>query len=197
MGVRQKMKKTVFLAIGLSALLLTACGDDADKKVATVDGHKIMQSELNEALMAQYGDEVLETLMTDKIVELEAEKQNIQVTDEEVEEEYQVYIDYYGDEDTFIAAMESYNMDKEDVLADIYDYLVLVKLMKKQIAMTDEEIQAYYDENIENYVDEDGTQLAFEDVKDVVSEDLFESLMNDEYNDWLDEKFEAYDVKTF
>ena len=147
--------------------------------------------------MKQYGAEVLELLMTNEIIRQEAAAQKIELTDEELDAEYKEYAEFYGGEEALLESLATFNMTKDDIINDITTYLLTVKLIKKDITLTDEEIQDYYEENKDSYTTEDGKQLAFEDVKADVKEALLEERIDAEYSTWLDEKFEQYDVKTY
>ncbi|WP_223254477.1 SurA N-terminal domain-containing protein [Bacillus sp. HNG] len=75
--------------------------------VASVNGVEIERNELHTSLEKFHGSQVLETLITNKIIELEAEKENITVSDKELDEELQALIDSYGGEETFTSAIEA------------------------------------------------------------------------------------------
>lgn len=52
--------------------------------------------------------EVLDTLITDKMIDLEAEKLDLSITEEEIQAEYEVYTTQYGDEEAFLEVLSSY-----------------------------------------------------------------------------------------
>lgn len=191
------MKIKYLLMLAAMAILLAACSDNEDKKVATVNDVVITQGQLNDALMQQYGAEVLESLMTNEIIKQEAKAQKVEVTEEDLSAEYQVYAEYYGGEEALLESLATYNMTKDDILNDIKIYLLTVQLLKKEITLTDEEILAYYEENKTSFTTDDGEQLSFEDVKEDVEAALLEERIDAEYESWLDEKFEQYDVKSY
>ena len=191
------MKKRYLVTLASIVFLLGACSDKEDKTVATVNDVEITQGQLDEALMKQHGVEVLELLMTNEIIKQEAEAQKVEVTDEELDAEYKEYAEFYGGEEALLESLKSFNMTKDDIVNDIKTYLLTVKLIQKDITLTDEEIQAYYEENKEKFTTDDGEQLAFEDAKEEVKAVLLEERIDAEYGSWLDEKFEQYDVKTY
>ena len=81
-------KKVMKLSVAPLAfsLMLVGCSND-DRTVATIDDIKITESELDNKLKSQYGSEVLDSIIANKIVELEAEKKKITVSDEEFDTE--------------------------------------------------------------------------------------------------------------
>jgi foldase protein PrsA len=191
------MKLKYLLMFMAVSIFLAACSNEEGKKVATVNDVDITQGQLNEALMKQYGVEVLESLMTNEIIKQEAKAQKVEITEDEMDAEYQVYAEYYGGEEALLESLKTYNMTKDDILSDIKTYLLTVKLLQKEITLTNEEIQAYYEENKSSFTTDDGEQLAFEDVKEEVEAALLEERVEAEYDSWLDKKYEEYDVKSY
>ena len=147
---KTKTFRMIVLPFALSAMLV-GCSSEDSSMIASVNGENITETELNEALTAQYGVEILDTLITEKIIELEAEKLELSVTEEEILAEYEDYTTQYGDEETFLEVLSSYNMDEEDVKEDIKNYLLTIKVMEDYVGITDEEIKTYFDENKTTY----------------------------------------------
>ena len=71
----KKVLKMVATPIVLCTFLVGCSNNDDDSRtVATVDDEVITEGELNHLLQSQYGPSTLDALITNKIVELEAEK---------------------------------------------------------------------------------------------------------------------------
>lgn len=136
------------LVVGLMALsLVVVAGCSNGGSVATVDGEKITKEDLNEKLVEAYGEKTLETMIDDKIVALEVKKEKISVSKEEIDEEFEVFVENAGGEDAFNAAMEQSGITEKVFKEDIKQYLSIRKLMEPRIKITDEEIEAYFEEN--------------------------------------------------
>ncbi|MCE4050656.1 MULTISPECIES: peptidylprolyl isomerase [Bacillaceae] len=145
-----KNKKIILpiLAVVLIALIVVAVIlVQKNNTVASIDGEKITQDDLNEALNKQYGTSILETLIANKVVDLEAEKEKVKVTDKEQEDELNELIESSGGEDAFNAALEANGASKADIEEELLRYLKIKKLLEPRIEVTDDEIQAYFDEN--------------------------------------------------
>lgn len=156
----KKIVKLVAVPIVLSAFLV-GCSDGGDSRtVATVNKEKITEGELNKLLQSQYGSTALDSLITNKIVELEAKKLDIKVSDKEIAEEYKTYTESYGGEEALLKSLESYNMTKKDVEKDIENYLLTLKVMEDYIDVTDEDVKAYYEENKESFNTEEQVQAS-------------------------------------
>ncbi|MFJ8268084.1 peptidylprolyl isomerase [Peribacillus asahii] len=149
------MKKNAKLAVWLvgavviAALIVVAMITSAAKNetVATVDGNKITKEELYDELVASYGTDTLNTLITNKVVELEAKKQNVTVSDEDIQKELDVLTEQYGDEETLKSQLEASGSSMDDLKDDIVQYLQTRKLIEPSIKITDEEIKKYFEEN--------------------------------------------------
>ena len=178
------------------AVALVGCSDKDDRVVGSVNDVEIKESQLNTALQNQYGTEVLDQLMANEIIRLEAKEKKLTISKEDLNEEYEIYANYYGGEDQLLESLKTYNMTKQDILDDIEIYLLTVKVMEQTITLTDDEIKAYYEENKANYLSDEDEQLPFEKVKEDVRQDLLEERIDSEYDAWLDEKFKEYDVRT-
>jgi foldase protein PrsA len=122
--------------------------------VAKVDGEKIKKSELYDLMAAQNGQQALDSLISQKIVEIEAKKQNITVSDEEIQKEMEKYYEYYGGEEGFIQTLAASGYSIEDIKKDMALTVKIKKLMEPRISITDDEIKAYFDENKASFAQE-------------------------------------------
>ncbi|WP_101845056.1 peptidylprolyl isomerase [Halobacillus sp. Marseille-P3879] len=123
----------------------------AEESVATVNGEEIEKEDLYDLLVSQYGDEALDSLITSKIVQLEAEKNDIDVSQEDIDEEMAIYYDQYGGEEAFQSTLEESGVTIADFKEDLEEYLAMNQLLKDRISVTDEEKEAYFEENKESF----------------------------------------------
>ena len=149
MAIYSRFIKIIAVPAAL-AMLLTGCGDSTDY-VATVDGEKILQTELDEALRSQYGAEMLDTLIDNKIIELEAKKENITVSDDAIKAEYDELVESYGGEDTLQETLDANGLTKDSVKDNIRMYLLTKNVIAASIDITDEELTQYFEENKDVY----------------------------------------------
>ncbi len=154
-------RKFLMLALVALTILSTGCSDSkgGGNYVAKVDGIKISQKELDQELRIQYGAEVLETLISHKIIELEAAKQNITVPDEVIQSEYEELIQSYGDEDTFKEVLKSNGLTEAAVKDNIRTYQLGKKVISASIEITDEEVEQYFKDNKDSYGQEEQVEV--------------------------------------
>ncbi|MFC0562435.1 foldase protein PrsA [Halalkalibacter alkalisediminis] len=139
------------LVIGIAFTLFTIQGD----RVATVNGQSIHKDELFDVLVAQYGAEVLDSLVADMIIKQELKKANIQITQEEIEEEMTIYMESYGGEESFTQLLEASGVEVSTIEGDIETFLALEKLFQTRITITEEEIISYFEENKDYFGEEE------------------------------------------
>jgi len=143
--------KKVQLAIGgmilVVAALVVGLGFSTQETIASVDGEKITKDELYGVLVGQYGADAVSALIDNKIIEMEADKDKITVSEKEIEEEYSTYVDSYGGGEALSAALEQSGISEDDLKLEIENYFKLEKLLEPRIEITQEELQTYFDEN--------------------------------------------------
>lgn len=149
MAINSKFIKIIAVPAVL-AMLLTGCGNSNDY-VATVDGEKILQTELDEALRSQYGAEMLNTLIDNKIIELEAKKEDITVSDDAIKAEYDELVESYGGKDALQETLDANGLTKASVQDNIRMYLLTKNVIANSIDISDEELKQYFEENKADY----------------------------------------------
>lgn len=292
MGKSKLKQNKLLIATGcmfVAAVVVAVVLYNSHSKAATVNGENISKDDLNEALMSQYGTSVLDTLISDQIVLQEMDKEKVTVTEEEVAEEMDAYMEQYGGEEAFKEVLDENGVSYDSIEHNIEIYLGSKKLITPGIEITDDEMETYFEENKESYAqaeeieanhilveDEDiakevkqklddgddfselaasystddsnkdnGGELGYfgegemveafeevafamevdevsdpvktdygyhiikvtdhkeakeanyEEVKEEIKETLIESKLSSEYTEWLNEKYEEYEIKTY
>lgn len=118
-------------------LFLTGCSKDY---IAIVNGQKILKSDFernfkqlkeyyleeNEVDLKKY---LLEDMIIDAILLQEANKRNITVSIEAIEESYQELISKYDSEESMLKDLERFGFTKEQLLLDIKEQLIIQKYL--------------------------------------------------------------------
>lgn len=141
----------IFAVITLGLLLIFATAFSKTETAASVNGEKITKDELNTKLTELYGTGTLDSLITNKVIEMEADKQKVTVTGNEIDEELTKLQESYGGEDAFAAALEQNKVSIDNIRADIQTYLLAEKMIKPSIKVTEEEMKGYFAENKANF----------------------------------------------
>ncbi|MGE7092765.1 peptidylprolyl isomerase [Lysinibacillus sp. NPDC048646] len=149
MTVYKRFLRMIALPCAL-IVMLVGCSESSDY-VAKVEGELILQTELDEALRNQYGAEVLDTLINNKIVEMEAKKEGITVSDETIQTEYDELVESYGGEDAVQDVLEENGLTIDSVKDNIRMYQLTKDVIAASIEIADEEVAQYFTDNKDSY----------------------------------------------
>lgn len=153
-----KKKSNIYILLSILAIILAVGAifyvKGKSETVASVNGDKITKTELYNLMVKQNGKEALESLIAERIVNLEAQKQKIAVTDQEIQAELQKYYNDYGGQDAFLQALTSSGFTLDDVKKDIALSLKIRKLLEPRVAISDDELKAYFSENKASFAQE-------------------------------------------
>ncbi|WP_432409636.1 foldase protein PrsA [Wukongibacter sp. M2B1] len=142
-----KRKYKFLLTISLLLVIVSVTGCQSKDIVASVGDENITKEELYQSLVNQNGVEALESLISEKIVELEVKKENIEVTEEDIEKEMKKIIDYYGSEDAFNQVLENAGYTKDDLKKNIKSSIKIEKLLEPSLTITEDEMKQYFNDN--------------------------------------------------
>ena len=118
MFTKDNVPKYIIISIGILVIAgaaylgLTRSNEEV---VARVGGEVITKDELYDFMVQQTGQEALDNLVVKKIIELEAEDQNIEVTAEEIDKEVEELAEYYGGKDAMTQTLAMYNINLDQV----------------------------------------------------------------------------------
>lgn len=150
----RKIKRSViiiisFLILSIALAFVAGCGNanSSQDVVASVNGEKITKNELYEEMLKQNGQQALDSLITQKVIELEAKKQNIVVNDQDTQKELDKYYQSYGSEEAFNQALEMNGYSPDDVKKELALNIKVNKLLEPRISITEEDLKNYYEEN--------------------------------------------------
>lgn len=153
--IKKIANKRILMAVFAVLLVISGVliGTAFSKKdvVARVDGETITTDDLYNVLVKQYGSTVLDSLIDNKIVEIKAKKKNVKITDDEIDEEMQSYIESNGGEEYFNSLLDQYGLTRADVELDVVNYLRIVKLFESDINITENAMKTYFEENKESF----------------------------------------------
>ena len=144
--ITTKTKTLVLLSL-LTVLVISLAGCTQEEVVAKVDDTKITKDELYDKLVEANGKEVLDALISEKILEKEIEKNKIVVTDEEIEEELNKITEYYGSEEALTNELKTAGYTIDDIKGNITTNLQVTKILEPYITITEDEKLAYFEAN--------------------------------------------------
>jgi len=160
-------KKMIFPAVLILLLtLIVTVGFAKKETAASINGEKISKEELYQKMTNLYGKDTLDSLITNKVIELESEKQKVKVTGTEIDEELTKLQDSYGGEDAFASALQQNNVSIDQVREDIEHYLLAEKMIEPSIKITEKEMKTYFEKNKDSFDQKEQVKASHILVKD-------------------------------
>ena len=147
------------VVVALAAIVGTNFSSRSET-IASVNGTKITSDDLYDIMAAQYGSSIVDTLITNKVIEQEAEKQGVKISADAIEEELDAFIESYGGEESFNAALEQSGISLDNFKYDIEIYLMTKELMSPDIEVTEEDMETYFEENKADFAQAEEVQAS-------------------------------------
>lgn len=146
--VRSKIKKPkpFVIAIGIAVILIIVAlfFSNGLFVAATVNGSPISRLSVIQELERQSGKQALELLINQKLIEIELNKQSINVTPTEVDDEIKkIEAEIVSQGGTLEAAIAQQGMTEEKLREEIMIQKRIEKLLADKVAVTDVEIDTY------------------------------------------------------
>lgn len=123
--------------------------------VAKINNETITKEELYNFMISQNGSQVLDYLISEKIVEMEAKANNISVTKEEIDKEIEKAAEQYGGIEAFEQTITAYGYSMDAIREDVEKSLIIEKLLADRVEITEEEMKQYFEENKELFDEEE------------------------------------------
>ena len=143
----QKVKRYGFAVLTLISVAFLGYWFKDRYLAGMVNNSPIFRTQLNSRLSQQYGKQVLEDLVVEKLIEQEAKKNGVVVSAKEIEAEIDVIKAQLGDQTDLDSVLAFQGLKKSDLERQLRIQLILKKLLEKDIAVSEEEIASYIKEN--------------------------------------------------
>jgi len=117
--------------------------------IAQVNDHKITHIDLYQRLIRINGEQVLNQMINEFLIEDEAKKQKINVSDKEINDKFNEIKNQFVDEQNFNRWLESQRITSEELKKQIRLQFLQNKLVikAKGIKVTDKEIKDFFEQN--------------------------------------------------
>lgn len=151
---------------------------------ATVNGSLISRLSVVQELEKQGGKQVLDSLISKKLIEEELKKQNISVTQKDIDDEIsKIETQVTGQGGTLKAALEAQGMTEETLREQIVIQKGLTKLLADKTAVSETEIDEYMQANKASLPPTADSP----DFRQQVSDQLQQQKFREESQKWLDD----------
>ncbi len=161
---------------------------------AMVNGRPISRVNVVKNLEKTGGKQALDNMVTKELITQEAKKQNIVVSDEDVQKEIDNLAKTVQSQgSTLDAALSTQGMTKSDLEENIRLQKTVEMLMASEIKVSDEDVKKYFDENKTTY----GKDAKFDDLKESIKKDLEQEKVSTEFQKWYQKLQSESDIKYF
>ncbi|HEY3397040.1 MAG TPA: SurA N-terminal domain-containing protein [Armatimonadota bacterium] len=159
------LTSTLFLAVALGVAPRPAQADPTDV-VATVNGDKVTEAQLAAALRDRYGFVVREQLIESLVIEQEAKKKNLTVTEAEIDDAFakskaQVEARLRQSGQTWEMWLASQDLTVTALRRRLREQILLEKMVKPSVTVTDDDVSKYYAANRQSFALEEAMEVGF------------------------------------
>jgi foldase protein PrsA len=139
--------------------------------VGTVNNYPISRMQLNSKLTERYGKEVLDEIVNQKLLDEQIKKNNIVVSESDLNAEMDKMVKQYGSEQAFKDALVKFKLTPEQARESIRQSMGFKKLVESnnKIEITDQAVKDYFDKNKTSF---EGKK--FEEVSAQIKDSLYQ-----------------------
>lgn len=143
---------------------------------ATVNGSPISNFELLSRLNSQFRTQMLNQMVNEKIIFDEAKRNNVQVSDSEIDQKISEYEKNVGGKDSFDALLEQQGQTRDSLREQIKIQLTIEKLYGKEATVSADEVNKFIADNKSQLTASDSAgqqKEATDDLKQQKLSDIF------------------------
>lgn len=141
----------VTLAVATALLAMRDSGGEDDPVVARVNGEEIRRSEFDQALADGPGEDILDNLIVERLIQAEAKKRGIVVDDVRGRELLNEQKSRFDDDNEFKAALEGAGITEAQLLHQLRLSEMLRQMVAVESTVTDQEVEQEYQANKEQF----------------------------------------------
>lgn len=161
------------VVLALVALLVTNKGLLV---AAVVDGRPIFRWDLNNALVSRFGQQTLESMISEQLIASEAKKAGIEVSQADIDAKVKEITGSLGENVKIEDLLKYQGMTKSDFENQIRVQLTIEKVLGKDVKISDEDVTNFIAENQATLVSTDEASLKKEAYQAILSQKISEKL---------------------
>lgn len=160
-GPKKNMTVTMIVILTLVILGIIAV-NKGYVVTAIVDGRPIFRWQFVNALVSRFGTQTLETMISETLIDKEAQRMGVAVTQQEIDAKEEEILASFGGNVTLDEVLKYQGMTKGDFDSQVRLQIIVAKILSKDIIVTDEEVLAYIDQNRASMTASDEATLRLE-----------------------------------
>ncbi len=168
---------------------------------AVVEGKRIPRSEYIKELETAYGATVVDQLIDEEIIKIEAEKAGVEATDEEVNKQLETLIESVGGKEVYETVLQQNNKDEEELKDQITLSILANKVLGPTVEYTEDDLKSFFNQYsaqlfpTETEALEEGEKLDYEQYKDQVKQRYIERKVYENGGTWLEGLRSQYKIQ--
>lgn len=175
-------KKFFFLGLAIIIVAITLFLTKSLFLAAVVNGRPIFKWQLDRELEKRYGAQILDNLITEKLINQEADKLKIKTTQEDINKELEAVKQTLPQGTNLETALKSQGMTMDDFLKQIKIKLQAEKILNPKISITDAEIEEFASKSAAFLTSTDSAKQ-----KEEATTLLRQQKLGQVFNEWLKE----------
>jgi hypothetical protein len=181
--------RTVSLIFGL--IILVFLYKTEVIAIAFINGQPITVREVVKVYTSPDKENVLDRIISEKIIEYEAKKRNIQVKSDEIALEIKrIEDEAIANGKTMAQLLQESDKTAKDLEKEIRLKIIIYKILSEDIELSEYEIDRYIKDNPDLY-----QNLGEEEARERVRKFLIDARLQEEYKTWIQEAKAVSDVK--
>ena len=168
---------------------------------AVVEGKRILRNEYIKELETAYGATVIDQLIDEEIIKIEAAKAGVEATDEEVNKQLETLIESVGGKETYETVLQQNNIDEEELKDQIRLSILANKVLGPTVEYTEDDLKSFFNQYsaqlfpAETEALEEGEKLDYEQYKDQVKQRYIEQKVYENEGTWLEGLRSQYKIQ--
>ncbi len=152
--------------------------------MAIVNGERIYRKAFYEKLKDTYGTTIATQMIDEALIYQEAEKENIAITDKEIDAEIKTLEDTYGGKEALQGELDSRNISTDKLRSQIETTLIVEQILMKDITITEDEKKEFY-EQYKDVLFTDNDNPTYEESEAKIEDTLKDQKISQQVQTWL------------
>ena len=168
---------------------------------AVVEGKRIPRSEYIKELETAYGATVVDQLIDEEIIKIEAAKAGVEATEEEVNKQLDLVIESVGGKEVYETVLQQNNIDEKELKDQIKLSILANKVLGPTVEYTEDDLKSFFNQYsaqlfpTETEALEEGEKLDYEQYKDQVKQRYIEQKVYENEGAWLEGLRSQYKIQ--
>lgn len=159
---------------------------------AVVNGKPIFRWDLNNVLVTRYGQQTLDGMITESIIAEEAQKSNIAVTQEEINQRGEDILQSFGSTLSVDEFLQLQGLSRSEFDNQLKLQLTVQKILTKDLQISEQDIEMYIASNSAVLISTEPAQL-----REEARNAIIDTHVSEQFQTWIQELRDKASVQTF